>query len=151
MTIRGKAAGRLLWVAALLLAAIARTEAGATSIVLKSDPGDYIGQGQTLAFTAADGAFQAYGSPADVTVSFSGQGHWWYLQFRTADGQPVAVGPMRMQFVTSRMERGTQAWMCTATAGGATCSRGASTFMRSCPRSRRKSASMWLSSRAPTG
>lgn len=83
----------LLQLVVLLLVCIGQAEAGVTSLVLRSDSGDYIGGGQILTFAESDGTFQAYGSPSSITVSFNGPGHWWYLNFGSADEQPLSVGP----------------------------------------------------------
>jgi hypothetical protein len=58
---------------ALILGGPRAATAGVTSILLNSDPGDYIGGGQTLIFTSADGSFfaQSYGNGSSVTVSFN--------------------------------------------------------------------------------
>jgi hypothetical protein len=66
-----------------------------TSLTLNSDSGDYIGQGQFLFFSAADGSFSAYQNyDQGVSVSFntSNYSHFWYLDFAAANNQPLTVG-----------------------------------------------------------
>jgi hypothetical protein len=77
----------------LLLAVTGRAEGGVTSLVLQSDPGDWVGQGQTLVLNEGSGSFQAWGSPSNITIAFNGPGHWWYLSFGTSDDEPLVVGP----------------------------------------------------------
>ncbi|HVS36074.1 MAG TPA: Ig-like domain-containing protein, partial [Gemmataceae bacterium] len=59
-------------------------QGGTTSLYLNSQPGDYIGQGQTNAWTTATGSFTASRN-FDNGVSFSYQDAnpsvWWYLDF----------------------------------------------------------------------
>jgi Putative Ig domain len=81
----------------LVLATASWARAGVTSIVLNSDPGDYIGGGQTLVFVDTDGAFaaQSFGNGNAVRVSFNTPtySHWWYLEFAAPDLLPLVVGP----------------------------------------------------------
>ena len=82
---------------ALILGGPRAATAGVTSILLTSDPGDYIGGGQTQIFTSADGSFfaQSYGNGSNVTISFNTPtfDHWWHLNFAAADQQALVVGP----------------------------------------------------------
>jgi hypothetical protein len=59
-----------------------------------SDPGDYIGGGQTYYFTPADGSFFATGFLGGVTIRFNTPSYseWWYLDFAARDGEPLVVG-----------------------------------------------------------
>jgi hypothetical protein len=70
--------------------------AGVTSIVLNSEPGDFIGGGQTSVFVDTDGVFQTQtsGNGNTVRVLFNTPtfSHWWNLSFAAADGQPLTVG-----------------------------------------------------------
>jgi hypothetical protein len=80
----------------LLLAGASRAAAGVTSLLLNSEPGDYIGQGQLLVFTDADGAFLATsgGGGNVVNISFNTPtfNHWWYVNFGAPNTEPLAVG-----------------------------------------------------------
>ena len=81
---------------ALVLAGASTAWAGVTSIVLNSEPGDYIGGGQTLVFVEGDGSFSAQiqGNGSAVHVSFNTPtfSHWWHLNFAAADLQTLVVG-----------------------------------------------------------
>jgi hypothetical protein len=80
--------------ALMCLVAGQRTEAGVT-LVLDSEPGDWIGQGQRLSFTAADGDLLFHRASEGVMVvhfrsaDFS---HWWHLVFAAPAGQTLTVG-----------------------------------------------------------
>ena len=80
----------------LLLAGASRAAAGVTSLLLNSEPGDFIGQGQLLVFTDADGPFLATsgGGGNVVNVSFNTPtfNHFWFVSFGAPDNQPLAVG-----------------------------------------------------------
>src|SRR4029077_6147098 len=58
--------------------------AGTTALTMKSQPGDYIGQGQTYNYTTATGSF-GVSRNYDNGVSFSYQDVnpyvWWYVDF----------------------------------------------------------------------
>jgi len=55
---------------------------GVTSLTMVSQPGDYIGQGQTYSFTPATGTFFANRNfDNGVSVFYSGSGHSWNLGF----------------------------------------------------------------------
>jgi hypothetical protein len=62
-----------------------------TFLEMTSPQGDYIGGGVNHYYTEGNGVFNAYqqywGNPEyrdnSLTVSFSGSGHWWYLDFST--------------------------------------------------------------------
>jgi len=81
----------------LVLGTASWATAGVTSIVLNSDPGDYIGGGQTMVFVETDGTFVAQnsGNGSSVHVSFNTPtySHWWYLDFAAPDLLPLVVGP----------------------------------------------------------
>ena len=65
-----------------------------TVLVLNSQPGDYIGQGQSLSFTPADGTFAVSSSGSTVTLSFhnSDYSQSWYLDFGTPVSGKFAKG-----------------------------------------------------------
>src|ERR1041385_6848838 len=75
----------------LILTATANAQV--TSITLNSDPGDFIGGGQSLFFTPADGTFNATTNfDSGVSVSLFGPVHFWFLDFAAAGDVPLTVG-----------------------------------------------------------
>lgn len=71
----------------------ATANAQVTSLTLNSDPGDYIGGGQSLFLTPADGTFSATTNfDSGVSVSFFGPTHFWFLDFAAAGNLPLTVG-----------------------------------------------------------
>ena len=78
----------------LLLTTATWATAGVTSIVLNSDPGDYIGGGEFVVYGESDGAFLAQTNGNVVGVYFNTPtfSHWWQLEFAAADGQLLTVG-----------------------------------------------------------
>jgi hypothetical protein len=63
-----------------------------TSLVLDSEPGDYVGGGLSYSFTPADGAFMA-GRITNECVRLDFQGDdWWRLVFCAPDGQTPDPG-----------------------------------------------------------
>jgi hypothetical protein len=82
-------------VAVLLLPAAASAqpaESGTVSMV--SDPGDYIGQGQTWSYaTEAGDGISASTNGSVVSVAVNGyNGDWWYLDFDAPGSQPLVAG-----------------------------------------------------------
>ncbi|HET9181738.1 MAG TPA: putative Ig domain-containing protein [Candidatus Angelobacter sp.] len=77
-----------------LLAMTAAAHAQVTSLSLTSDPGDFIGGGQTTFLTPADGSFTASKNPDNgVFIDFLGQpGIFWQLEFAASFNQPLTVG-----------------------------------------------------------
>lgn len=78
-----------------LLVMTAGAQAQVTSLSMNSDPGDFIGQGQTFFFTPADGTFSANGAAGSNVVTFSffgNDGQFWFLDFAAPSGQALAVG-----------------------------------------------------------
>src|SRR5215831_4832875 len=77
--------------AAVQLDALVRP--GTTSLTMKSQPGDYIGQGQTYNFTSANTSFRFAASPngleQDVTAS---DGETWTVDMYPGSGDVLAVG-----------------------------------------------------------
>jgi hypothetical protein len=68
------------------------------TLVLDSQPGDYVGEGRRRTFTSADGVFQFYrNSKNGVSLSFATptRTSWWYLDFAGPDNQPLTVGTYR--------------------------------------------------------
>ena len=64
-----------------------------TYLYLQSEPGDWVGGGQTALYTPADGTFQlngAFGGAAEL--SFSSPTHWWYVDLDAPDAQPLVPG-----------------------------------------------------------
>jgi hypothetical protein len=60
------------------------TPAAGSYVYLKSDPGDYIGGGQTMTYTPADSAITvtASGAHLGVIVNQASYTHWWYGDFQ---------------------------------------------------------------------
>src|SRR5262249_102733 len=55
---------------------------GVTSLTMFSQPGDYIGQGQTYSYTPQTGTFMVNRNfDNGVSIYYSGGGHWWNLDF----------------------------------------------------------------------
>ena len=68
-------------------------QAAVTSLTFDSDPGDFIGGGQHLFLSDADGTFSARKNFSNgVSVVFSSSQHFLFLDFAAADSQPLAVG-----------------------------------------------------------
>jgi len=66
-----------------------------TSLSMTSEPGDFIGQGQSYLYAQADGTFTVQKNFYNgVTVSFStpDYSHWWSLDFAAPNNQFLAVG-----------------------------------------------------------
>jgi hypothetical protein len=77
----------------LMSAATAR--AGATSMLMTGDPGDYIIGGRTLYFTAADGNFTAirnYGNGVSLSFQSADRTHWWNFDFAAGGNQSLTPG-----------------------------------------------------------
>jgi hypothetical protein len=72
----------------------AAAQAQVTSLSLNSDPGDFIGGGENVFFTPADGPFNAQASGTTfVNASFFGPGNaFWFLNFGAPQGQSLALG-----------------------------------------------------------
>ena len=60
------------------------TPATGSYVYLASDPGDYVGAGQTMMLTPASGTFTVTGSGAHLAFSYQGIPftHWWYGDFQ---------------------------------------------------------------------
>jgi hypothetical protein len=67
-----------------------------TSLTMQSDPGDYIGLGQTYNYGQTDGTFSTlvFGNNSVVSIRFNtpSYDHWWNLNFATANGAPLTPG-----------------------------------------------------------
>jgi hypothetical protein len=65
-----------------------------TSLMLNSDPDDWLGGGIFRFFPSTSGSFTAEGIGNVVSISFitPDDSHWWDLTFKTPDGSPLAVG-----------------------------------------------------------
>jgi len=76
------------------LFAVAAAQAQVTSLSLTSDPGDFIGGGQTTFLTPADGSFSASKNfDNGVSIDFFGQaGVFWLLDFAAPNSQLLTVG-----------------------------------------------------------
>jgi hypothetical protein len=66
---------------------------GTTGLTMNSQPGDYIGQGQSYKFTTANAVFRFFASPSgleqDLTAS---DGQWWTVDMYPGSGDVLAVG-----------------------------------------------------------
>lgn len=76
---------------AVLFACTAPAMAQTANLTFVSEPGDYVGQGESLSFS--DG-IDAYGSTDGriVSVSVNSDGHWFSLNLAAPDGQALAPG-----------------------------------------------------------
>jgi uncharacterized delta-60 repeat protein len=55
---------------------------GVTSLSMVSQPGDYIGQGQSYSYTPQTGTFTiSRNFDNGVSIAYSGGSHWWHLDF----------------------------------------------------------------------
>jgi hypothetical protein len=84
--------------ALLAATAISLAASGATSgtaqtiLVLNSQRGDYIGGGVFQTYKPANGTFSVQSSTGNINASFNSSGHFWWLDFGTANGQAFAPG-----------------------------------------------------------
>ncbi len=64
------------------------------SLTMTSDPGDFIGQGQTWSYaTAGRDAFSTSYTGEAVQIAVDGaNGDWWYVRFSAPNGQQLAPG-----------------------------------------------------------
>jgi len=70
-----------------------RANAQVTSLALNSDSGDFVGGGQSLFLTPADGTFSATQNfDNGVSVLLFGPVHFWFLDFSAAGNVPLTVG-----------------------------------------------------------
>lgn len=66
-----------------------------TALVMRSEPGDYIGGGDNYSYSLVTGDFTAQGTFGDgISISYTGPNydHWWYLHFAPPAGQKLHVG-----------------------------------------------------------
>ena len=84
------------WISRIGLCCFAATAQAnaATLFYFRSDPGDYIGQGQTRIFTTDTGRFGTSSGPNLVSVSYNSfdGSSWWYLDFANRRGIQVTAG-----------------------------------------------------------
>jgi hypothetical protein len=73
----------------MLSAGVAQAQT-ANTLYFQSQPGDYIGGGQTATYTA--GTFTAYSSLGHIEIAYSDPSHWWYLNFAAPQGDALATG-----------------------------------------------------------
>lgn len=97
MAVRRCNPGRLslLWVSALLLSASVSAQPTTTvgSLTLRSDPGDWIGQGGTYQYSAASTPVVGYAPGGRrIEVLFGRTGPSWRMSFEAADGLPLTPG-----------------------------------------------------------
>jgi len=98
MTSRSRRATTLVLASALtvllLPGAASAPPAESATLTMVSDPGDYIGQGQTWSYdTAAGDVISATSNGSTVNVAVTGyNGTWWYLDFDAPNGQTLTAG-----------------------------------------------------------
>ena len=108
--------------ALLLLGAFAHAlpaAAQVTSLSMQSDPGDYIGLGQTYLYTPAGGVFDAQvsGNNSVISISFRSTpnvDHFWNLLFMAPNGAPLTPGTYPNALRSAEARR--LDWMSSATA-----------------------------------
>lgn len=81
-----------------------------TALELKSDPGDWVGQGETVSLRPSDGIFTASSSnPGNVTISFGNSdfSESWTLSFGAPTGSALGVGsyPNAARFASATQPR----------------------------------------------
>ena len=66
---------------------------GTTSLTMKSQPGDFVGQGKNWSYTAANAGFYFVGSPAGLTENVYADGVWfWDAEIAPAAGHELTAG-----------------------------------------------------------
>jgi hypothetical protein len=65
---------------------------GLTQLQMRSDPGDYIGQGLTYKYTPRNAELAVFGSLAGIHGSLTSGDEWWYLDFVPGSGDIIAPG-----------------------------------------------------------
>lgn len=73
----------------------ASSAAGIDSLVMQSQAGDYIGQGQNYSYTSATGTFSVNGNRNHVGIDYSGPTNssvWWDLGFSAPSNGPLTPG-----------------------------------------------------------
>lgn len=84
---------RALALAVAGLAAAPAVQAQAeTSYSFVSQPGDYIGQGQTRSYTSPGAQISVNGNGQDLTLNVSAGNEWWYAQIAAPRGQTFQPG-----------------------------------------------------------
>ena len=63
-----------------------------TQLVMISDRGDYVGDGQSYRYSISNGRFTAYGNSTLVSITFQSDTDFWNLYFTSPAGEPLAVG-----------------------------------------------------------
>jgi hypothetical protein len=72
----------------------APASAQTTSLVLDSQPGDYVGGGIKQTFTESHGTFEVQRNfDNGVSLTFDGGSHWWRLDFAAPGDAALSVGP----------------------------------------------------------
>ncbi len=79
---------------AFMLVGSASTFAGQNILYYSSQAGDWIGQGQEVRFTGADGTFSvnSYSNALRANFITPGWTHWWFLNIGTADDTVLQAG-----------------------------------------------------------
>jgi hypothetical protein len=69
------------------------TYGGTTRLIMNSDPGDYIGQGQGYSYNPTDATLDAAGTPEQFSFSVQANGgDWWEGEFTPSQGQIFTSG-----------------------------------------------------------
>src|SRR6267378_5481283 len=78
----------------LMFVGSASTFAGQNILYYSSQAGDYIGLGQEVRFTGADGTFSvnSYSNALRANFVTPGWTHWWFLNIGTANGAALQAG-----------------------------------------------------------
>lgn len=79
----------------IFLAAANSSDSAETSLVMGSDPGDYIGYGLFYSYFPADGAFTAqrnYDNGVSISFHTPDYSHWWYLDFAAPNNKSLTLG-----------------------------------------------------------
>lgn len=77
----------------LVMGLVCDASAGATSLRLNSEPGDYVGGGQQLFLTRSNGTFTGTHNFSNfVNITFGGPEHNFSLNFAAPQGQVLTVG-----------------------------------------------------------
>jgi hypothetical protein len=83
---------RILWVVLLLSIVAATAQAQVSSLSLTSDPGDFIGQGQTTFLVPSSVTATGSNGNSVQIFFFTGSGEFWFLDFAAPIGQNLVAG-----------------------------------------------------------
>lgn len=83
---------RILWVALALCVLGAVAQAQVNSLSLVSDPGDFVGQGQTSFLVPSSVTTTGTNGNSVQIFFFTNSGEFWFLDFAAPAGQPLVAG-----------------------------------------------------------